>query len=188
MNLTPNAEYVRGIIDNDVSVLKKIYRESLPEVVKYVKRNSGTLDDAKDVFQEGILVIFRKARQGNLQLTSTFHVFLFSICKRVWLKKLRGKNKKVVPLDEVLEFSVEEDLEEAFLKTKRWALFNKKFMDLAEECRKVLQLLFNGESGKVIADKMGYTEDYAKRKKYKCKQRLAEMIKSDPTYKHLTEI
>lgn len=188
MNLTPNTEYLRGIVDNDLSVLKKIYRESLPEVVKYVKRNSGTLDDAKDVFQEGILVIFKKANEGSLRLTTTFHIFLFSICKRIWLKKLRRKSFQEVPLDEVLEIPTDEDLDEAFIKSKRWALFNSKFTELAEECRRVLKLLFNGESGKGIADKMGYTEEYAKRKKYKCKQRLSEMIKSDPAYKPLTDI
>lgn len=188
MNVTLNAEYVRGIVENDLSVLKKIYKESLPEVVKYIKRNSGNLDDAKDVFQEGILVIFRKASEGDLELTTTFHVFLFSICKRIWLKKLRKKSNKEVPLDAVLEYSYEEDLDEAFLKSRKWALFNKKMMDLTEECRQVLKLLFNKESGKAIAEKMGYTEDYAKRKKYKCKQRLANLIKSDPEYKQLTEI
>ncbi len=170
MNLTLNAEYVRGIVENDLSVLKKIYKESLPEVVKYVKRNSGNLDDAKDVFQGGILVIFRKASEERLELTTTFHVFLFSICKRIWLKKLRKKSSKEVPLDAVLEYSYEENFDEAFLKSRKWVLFNKKMMDLTEECRQVLKLLFNKETGKAIAEKMGYTEDYAKRKKYKCKQ------------------
>lgn len=187
MNVTLNTEYVRGIVDNDLTILKRIYRESLPEVIKYVKRNSGTEDDAKDVFQEGILVIFRKASEDSLELTTSFHNFLFTICKRVWLKKLRKRTGKEVPFDEVLEYSYEEDLEEAFLKSQKWELFNRRFMDLSEECRQVLKMLFNKVSGKEIAEKMGYTEDYAKRKKYKCKQNLADLIKSDPNYKHLTK-
>ncbi len=187
MNVTFNNDLIRGIVENDLTILKKIYRESLPEVIKYVERNSGTKDDGKDVFQEGILVIFRKASAGDLELTTSFHNFLFAICKRIWLKKLRKKSGKEVPFDEILEYSDEEDLDEALLKSQKWELFNKRFMDLPDECRQVLKMLFNKASGKEIAAKMGYTEDYAKRKKYKCKQSLADLIKSDPNYKQLTE-
>lgn len=187
MNVTLNNELVRGIVENDLTILKRIYSESLPEVIKYVKRNSGTEDDGKDVFQEGVIVIFRKASAGDLELTTSFHNFLFTICKRIWLKKLRKTTGKEVPFDQVLEYSDEDDLDEAILKSQKWELFNKRFMDLSEECRQVLKMLFNKVSGKEIAEKMGYTEDYAKRKKYKCKQSLADLIKSDPNYQQLTK-
>lgn len=180
-------DYLKGIAENDFSVLEKIYEESLPEVIKYVKRNSGTLNDAKDVFQEGILVIYKKVKQNSLVLTTSFHVFLFSVCKKIWLKKLKRKSHKEVTLDEFMNISFEENFDEKFIISRKWTLFNKKFQSLAEECRKVLKMLFNGHSGKDIAKTMDYTEDYAKRKKYKCKRHLAQLIKSDAEYKHLTE-
>lgn len=185
MNTTTNIEYLRGIANNDFSVLEKIYEESLPEVAKYVRRNSGTLDDAKDVFQEGILVIYRKVKDNKLELTTPFHVFLFSVCKRIWLKKMKKSYRKEVPFEDAGEFIYEEDFDEQFIKSRKWKLFNQKFQLLAEECQKVLKMLFNKRSGKEIAQAMGYTEDYAKRKKYKCKQSLANLIKKDPAYKHL---
>ena len=186
--LTTNAEYLKGIAENDLSILKKIYAESLPEVIKYVQKNSGSIDDAKDVFQEGILVIFKKVKANALELTTPFHVFLFMVCKRIWLKKIKKSYKKEVTLDEVKEFSIEENLEDNFIKTRKWTLFNKKFSQLAEECRKVLKMLFNGRSGKEIAEAMGYTEEYAKRKKYKCKLSLTDLIKKDPEYKNLINL
>jgi len=185
MNLTIETTYLKGIAANDHTILQKIYQESLPEVIKYIKNNSGNLDDAKDVFQEAILVIYNKVKQDTLSLTTTFHVYLFSICKNIWLKKLRSKSSKVLPLSATWGLAVENEYEEAFLKTRKWKLFNTKFQTLAEECRKVLQMLFNGQSGKEIAATMGYTEDYAKRKKYKCKLSLAELIKKDPEFRAL---
>ena len=187
MNTTVQVDYLKGIAENDFSILEKIYEESLPEVIKYVKRNSGTLDDAKDVFQEGILVIYDKVKKNELELTTSFHVYLFMVCKRIWLKKLKKSWNKEVTLDDKLEFGYEEQYDERFLKTQKWTLFNQKFQELTEECRKVLKLLFNGFSGKEIAEAMGYTEDYAKRKKYKCKMSLADKIKKDKTFKNLTE-
>ncbi|MEM8523297.1 MAG: sigma-70 family RNA polymerase sigma factor [Bacteroidota bacterium] len=185
-NIDENTKYINGIVENDFAILQQMYKESLPEVVKYVKRNSGTLDDAKDIFQEGILVIFKKAKEGNLTLTTSFHNFLFLVCKRIWLKKLTKKGKKEVPFEEEWEFSFEDTLEEEFLQHKKWKLFHQKFQQLAEECQKVLKMWFNKQSSKTIAQEMGYTEDYAKRKKYKCKAGLTELIKKDALYKDLT--
>lgn len=185
MNTLLNTDYLKGIAENDFSTLQLIYQESLPEVVKYVKRNSGTLEDAKDVFQEGILVIFKRVSNNNLVLTTSFHVFLFSVCKRIWLKKLKKKGDKSVTFEDSGEYSYEEDFEEGFIKTRKWRLFNQKFQLLTEECRKVLKMSFNGRSGKEIAVALGYSEEYAKRKKYKCKTRLTKLIKKDQEYKNL---
>lgn len=186
INNISNATYLKGIADNDLSILKKIYSESLPEVVKYVKRNSGTLDDAKDVFQEGILVIYKKVKEDKLVLTTEFHVFLFIVCKRIWLKKIKKKSNKEVTLEGLEEYGIEDNFEEQFIQTRKWKLFNEKFQLLAEECREVLKMFFKGASGKDISDKMGYSPEYAKRKKYKCKLSLAGLIKNDPEYKNLT--
>ena len=85
METITNKEYLSGIVNNDFSLLQRIYEQSLPEVIRYVKKNSGTLDDAKDVFQEGIMVIFKKVKEDRLVLTTSFHAFLFMVCKRIWL-------------------------------------------------------------------------------------------------------
>ncbi len=187
MDESKNARYLTGIAENDYAVLQEIYRESLPEVVKYIKQNSGTSDDAKDVFQEGILAIYKKVVGNNLVLTTPFHVFLFIVCKRIWLKKLKRKGKKEVPFEHEEVFGFENDYDGQFLQSRKWVLFNKKFNQLAEECQTVLKMLFDKRSSKEIAEAMGYTEDYAKRKKYKCKISLAELIKSDPEYRYIIE-
>lgn len=187
MGTITNKEYLRGIANNDFSLLQKVYEQSLPEIIRYVKKNSGTLDDAKDVFQEGIMVIFKKVKEDRLVLTTSFHAFLFMVCKRIWLKKLKRKGHKEVPFEEKWEFSFEEDFDEEFLSAQKWALFNQKFAQLTAECQKVLKMLFNGDSSKEIAGIMGYTEDYAKRKKYKCKLSLTDLIKKDLTYKSLID-
>lgn len=187
MQRKAKVDYLKGIAENDFATLQNIYQKSLPEVVKYVKKNSGTAEDAKDVFQEAILIIFQKVSKGELVLTTRFHVYLFSICKRLWLKKLKKNWRKEVPFSEGTAFIFEENFEELFLKSQKWALFHKKFQQLSAECQKALQMLFNGHSSIEIAEALGYTEDYAKRKKYKCKLQLAKLIKEDPEYKALAD-
>ena len=187
MSNTKAISYLQGIADNDYGVLQQIYKESLPEVIKYVQRNSGTSDDAKDIFQEGILVIYRKIKKDELVLTTSFHVYLFAVCKRIWLKKIKRKGKKEVTMETIEAYSIEESFEDGLIKSRKWALYNRMFLKLTEECQKVLKMAFNGMSGKEIALNMGYTEEYVKRKKYKCRISLTNMIKKDPEYHHLIE-
>jgi len=185
VNQELNTAYLKGIAENNYALLETIYQESLPKVQQYVLNNSGTSDDAQDLFQEAILVIYKKVKTEQLTLTVDFHYYLFGICKRMWLNRLRRKDRTEAPLTAAQHFTTEENIEENFIKTRKWNLFNNKFAQLADECRKVLQLFFNGESSRTIADQMGYSEEYAKRKKYKCKLSLAKMIKNDPEYQHL---
>ncbi|MEO1516838.1 MAG: sigma-70 family RNA polymerase sigma factor [Bacteroidota bacterium] len=186
MSTNTNLRYLKGIIENDFSVLQEIYRNSLPQVSKYILQNSGTSDDAKDVFQEGILAVFRRAAKGDLVLTTEFHYYIFAVCKKIWLKKLKKNRFQQVPLAQVEEYMMEEDhLEANWVKSQKWALFNQQFEKLSEECRKVLKMMFGKQSSKEIAAQMGYSEDYAKRKKYKCKNRLADMIKTSADYQRL---
>lgn len=182
---TKNTTYLKGIAENDYAVLENIYAESLPQVRQYVVQNSGSGDDARDIFQEAILVIYKKVKAAELQLTVDFHYYLFGICKRMWLNRLRRKDRTEAPLTAAQHFTTEENIEEDWIKTRKWNLFQNKFAELADECRKVLQLFFNGQSSRDIAAAMGYSEEYAKRKKYKCKLSLAKLIKNDPEYQHL---
>lgn len=185
MNKTANIVYLRGILENDFSILQQIYNNFLPGVIKYIKKNSGTVEDAKDVFQEAIIVVFRRAKDNNLEITTSFQAFLFGVCKMIWLKKLKKRTYKEVSFEEIKELSDEETLEGLFDKKQKWALFEEKFNLLHKDCQQVLQLSFNKISGRDIAHKMGYTEEYVKRKKYKCKQTFAKLIKSDPIYREL---
>jgi len=183
---TVNETYLRGIASNDFSVLQRIYKESLPNVIQHVQKNSGTTEDAKDIFQEAILILFKKVKKGDLELKTSFSAYLFGICKMLWLKKLKKNSKIEVTNEDLGEHGYEDNIEEQFLKSKKWTLFNQKFQQLADECKKVLKMSFNKTSNKDIANRMGYTEEYAKRKKYKCKQGLTELIKKDQQYRLLT--
>ena len=185
MNRLSNEDYLKGIAENDYPTLNHIYQESLPAVIQYLKKNSGTVDDAKDVFQEAIVVIFNKVRANELVLTTSFHQYLFTVCRRMWLRKLKINKRKAVTSGAEKEFIYEEEYEEAFLKSRKWRLFNQKLGLLTQECQQVLKMAFNGRSTKEITQELGYTGAYAKRKRYKCRSSLSDLINKDPEYYQL---
>ena len=180
---TRNKHFLEGIISNDCNVLKEIYQDYLPSIKKYILANNGTPSDAMDVFQDGLIVIYKKLKNGNLKLTSSFHTYLFSVCRFVWLNHLKKKrNQSEVHMESADQVKSDTNIEEEYEELEKRKLFESKLDELPYESKTVLKLFFNKKSIKQIAKTMGYTEGYAKRKKYKAKLQLISAIKADPRF------
>src|SRR5688572_29740176 len=81
-----------------------LYSFYYPTIERFVKRNSGTSDDAKDVFQETIIVLLDKVPKEDFVLTSSIKTYIFAVASNIWLKRLReAKRTMKLPLDFELE-------------------------------------------------------------------------------------
>ena len=178
-------QFIKGVLENDFQVLEKIYSIYLPEVILFVKRNHGNLDDARDTFQEAIVVIFKKASAPNFELTTTFGGYLYGICRYIWLRQLKKKFRTEVTLTGNEGYTVVENVEEELVELEKRQLFRQKLAEMGEDCRRLLGLFFEGIPLKEIAQKMGYTDDYVKKKNMLCKQTLASLVRNDRRYQEL---
>ena len=181
-----NEAILAGIRNNDSRVLEALYHDAYPPVARHVRAQGGSERDARDVFQEGILIVYRKLRTDELTLTTDFAGYLFGVCRLVWKGQLRKKRRE--PVTTAPEASYPSELPryaDRLLEQRKRRLFLRQLAKLGEECRAVLQAFFDGDSLRVIAARMGYTEQYAKRKKYRCKNQLVKLVQADPEYLHL---
>lgn len=178
-------QFIKGVLENDFQVLEKIYSIYLPEVILFVKRNHGNLDDARDTFQEAIVVILKKASAPNFELTTTFGGYLYGICRYIWLRQLKKKFRTEVTLTGDERYTVVENVEEELVELEKRQLFRQKLAEMGEDCRHLLRLFFEGIPLKEIAQKMGYTDDYVKKKNMLCKQTLASLVRNDRRYQEL---
>lgn len=182
-----NEEILNGILRNDNVILQYIYKSFYYKVNLFVKKNNGDNDDANDIFQESVIVIYRKLKANELVLNCSFETYLFAICKYLWLKNLtRQKTEK----DMIMENSSMEEYDHDFMemadKNERYKLFQKHFQMLGSDCQKLLQLFFDKTPLKQIAQIMGFnSEKYVKKRKFKCKEYLVTSIKQDINYKKI---
>ncbi len=180
-------EILEGIRQNDVEVLQFVYKSFYPYVKYFITSNSGNEDDAQDIFQEAIVIIFRKLKKEQLEISCTFKTYLYSVCRLLWLKQLekkRTKNELSIDNEKYIELSDETQV--VTEQTERFRLYQDYFARLSEDCKKVLELSLQKISLKEIAEIMGYKSDkYAKKRKYQCKEKLIQKIKSDPKFKEL---
>jgi RNA polymerase sigma factor (sigma-70 family) len=181
-----NQELLEGVRTRNAAVLNFIYRNFFPHVEQYVSHGGGTPEDARDVFQESLIIMFRFMQQNPPPEVKDFNGYLFGVCKNVFLK-FREKRKPNIPLPGEYNYEVIPPPDSVeFDSNFKYALFQKHFLALDEDSRLVLKMFYEGSSLKEIAEKMGYKDEgYAKRKKYLCQKMLIERIKEDPEYREL---
>jgi RNA polymerase sigma factor (sigma-70 family) len=182
----------KGILRHDNLVLSYIYKEYYFRVNTFIRKNSGSEEDVRDVFQEAIIVIYRKLKENDLLFENrSFEVFLFSVCRFLWLKSLQKRKTEKEKITESIPFNSEiydEDLSLIVEKNERFLLYQKHFKNISSDCQKILQMFFEKVPLKQITGLMGFkSEKYTKTRKYKCKELLIERIKQDPAYKKIFE-
>jgi len=184
-----NLELLNGIRRNDTIVLQYIYKNFYSKINFFIKKNSGDDDDANDIFQEAIIIIFRKLKSEDLVLDCSFETFLYSICRFLWLKQLEKRKlekEKIKDNHEYNEDLYDDGLESVVDQNERYRLYQKHFTNLGKDCQKVLQLYLDKVPLKNIAQIMGFkSEKYAKKRKFKCKDYLIKSIKQDLEYKKI---
>ena len=181
-------EIIEGIKARDNCVLQYIYKIYYPTVHHLIITNSGTPDDAKDVFQECIIIIFRKVKeQEHFLLNSSFKTFIYSIARHVWLKHLRNQKYEGQKIQDQQSFiELKDEPFKVSNEDLKMSLYQKYFKLLPEDCQNILKLTARDIPQKEIAHALSFkSENYVKKRKHNCKDKLIEMIKKDPQYPDL---
>lgn len=170
---------LQGLARNDKKAVETIYRENYTMVQSLIINNNGTADDAKDIFQEAMIVLYEKARSGTFELNCQIKTYVYSVSRRLWLKRLQqvsrysgdiGNTESVVPVEEDIEDHVKRDLE--------FDMMNKAILSLGEPCKSLLEAFYlQKKNMQEIAADFGYTNaENAKTQKYKCLMRLKKIF------------
>lgn len=165
---------------------RQLYRDCYAMIESLVVKNSGSPEQAKDVFHDGVIVFFNKAKK-NLEMTSSIKTYLYSICRNIWLSQLR-KKKRELPLDDKFEYvDVKGDIFETLVVNERKKIIAELLGQLGGDCKKLLQLFyFNRMKMQKIKEVFNLgSEQAAKNKKSQCLKKLRQMVAQNSTYKNM---
>lgn len=172
-------QLLQALVSNDTVAIEKIYRDVFPMIHAFIIKNNGFTDDARDVFQEALIIIFEKARHDSLELTCQLKTYIYSICRRIWLKKLQRENR-FFNINETLKetVSVEDDLEDHEKRNADMTRMENALSKVGQPCKGILEAYYlQKKSMPEIAERFGYTNaDNAKTQKYKCLVRLKKIF------------
>ena len=180
-------ELLMGLADGSDNALTQLYRRYFPMVLHFVTTNSGSEDDAKDIYQEALIVLYEKVRSDSLELHCQLKTYLYSIGRRLWLKQLARRSRFMVrdvemPVSEEIALDhLNDDLIDHEERDRQFDLMADSLDRLGEPCRTLLDDFYIQHlSMQDITEKFGYTNaDNAKTQKYKCLMRLKRLFFSE---------
>jgi RNA polymerase sigma factor (sigma-70 family) len=183
-------EILGAIGKGDDRVLEHLYKQVLPKVKSYIARNSGNNEDARDIFQDAVVIFYKYVKTGKFDVQHDIAGFIFSVSKNLWINSAKRKNKVVVVNDETLMNNATENLTDELLTREREQYIVKLFSALGESCKQILLYsIYDKFSMKEIKVKMGFTsENVAKTKNYKCKQRLMKLVKDNASIQDFLKV
>lgn len=164
-------------------IIKYIYKELFPMISFLVTKNNGNEEDAEDIFQDSLVVMFKKIKANELELNCSFRTYLYSVGRNLWLQKLKQRRQFTREFGDVESYVniAEYPLINPKDEMEKFRLYQEHFLTLGDDCQKVLLLFMKNVSLKDIANQMGFkTEKYAKTRKYLCKEELKKRIINDP--------
>jgi len=181
-------DLVKGILNHDKDVLQYLYKEVFMQIRWLIIHNHGSEQEAKDIFQEALIILYRKLKTGTFNLNCTLSTYIYSICRLLWLKELQRKGRyQSTETEDVLCLSDGDDYSQNFEESKK-ELFSRHFNELSKDCRKILTLYLNGAPVSEITKAMEFSSDqYTMERKYRCKQRLMDKIINNPLFRKIKD-
>jgi RNA polymerase sigma factor (sigma-70 family) len=157
--------------------MEYVYKLYFPMIAHFVRNNSGNENDAEDIYQEGLLIVFQKIRNGeHIQYLKSF---IYSVCRLKWMEKLRYRKRHAEKLVENHEFIAVDIYSEEQEATPYQDTLQQAINELDEICKQLLlSFYFEKLSMEEIAARFGYNQaNTAKSKKNKCMDRIRERAK-----------
>jgi len=182
MPIHADQRYLLSLLNNDNQLIGEIYRLFAPGITRYIMANRGSEDDAADIFQESLIDLYNQAKYKGLELTCPFEPFLLLVCKRKWLNELkkRGNSPVTKSTEDLYEYG-----EDVFAAAERLAgeegkarVFLQQFQRLGEKCRELLKRSLTGDRQEKIAEALGVTYGYLRKKKSECMATLLSYIQA----------
>jgi len=150
-----------------------LYKKAFPAVARYISKMGGSFDEAKDIFQDALIIYYEKTVKGAIALQSNEQAYLLGIARHLWAKRFR-ENMLLTPI---------EDHEDNFLMDETLQPSPARLMHYLEtagqKCMEILKAFYyDNLPVNKIAALFGYSGVHsATVQKYKCMEKVRETIK-----------
>jgi DNA-directed RNA polymerase specialized sigma24 family protein len=168
------------------SLFEDLYQRAFPRVARFVSSRNGSFQDAKDIFQDALVIYYEKLVEKKLAVHASEEAYVLGIAKHLWLRKF-NREKDLVSLDE-LESSIDVP-DEYFphVETNKLVLFLER---TGKKCMELLRAFYyTRQSMEEITNNFGYSSTHsATVQKFKCLEKMRDTIKEKSMrYEDFTE-
>lgn len=175
---------VNAIKSNDSVALKSLYTSNYHKIEHLVLKNSGTREHAKDVYQEAFISVWNNIKNDSFvpQTETALQGYLYQIAKNKWMDVLRSKRfKQTIAVSKLNHFEPadtahEKNHDDIFKENRLEGIMNV-FKTMGSPCKELLTTFyFEKKSLREIAEELQIEENTARNKKYRCMEKLRELV------------
>ncbi|MBN1599325.1 MAG: sigma-70 family RNA polymerase sigma factor [Bacteroidales bacterium] len=180
-------EIIECLRNRESYVVRYLFDRYLPMIRLMVCQMGGNSEDAKDIFQEGLMIMLEKIDNNQFVLTCKFKTFLYCVCLNLWksviVKRHAAENYFNRRIEEDSGYDFSEDSDENL----RQEIFKTAYDSLDEVSKTILKLYWEEMSPQKIAEKLGYSYGYVRKKKCEAQAELIKKVKRHPYFRIMTE-
>jgi RNA polymerase sigma factor (sigma-70 family) len=178
-------EIIECLRNRQSYVVRYLWERYIPMVRLMVSRTGGTFEDAKDVFQDSLIIMLEKIDSREFALTCRFKTYLFSVCENLWKTVLQKRHAASNYINRRIIDENETDISEAMENRLYEEIFTEVFETLDTSSKNILRLFWQDVTLQEIADKLGYQYGYVKKKKSEAQAEITRKVKSHPDYRRI---
>jgi RNA polymerase sigma factor (sigma-70 family) len=157
----------------------------LPMIRMMVTQLGGTSEDARDIFQEGLMIMLEKIDNREFALTCKFKTFLYCICENLWKLVLVKRQISANYFRRRVEADDDTDFAGLIDDKLCYEIFRSVLESLNPISKAILKMYWEEKSPQEIADKLGYTNGYVRKKKCEAQAELIAKVKRHPDYRRI---
>jgi RNA polymerase sigma factor (sigma-70 family) len=179
--LNDDSKLLDALRNSDEEALAELFRQNRRPITSLVTRNQGSEDDAEDVLQEAVVVLWQRVRSGSFEYQSKLSTFIYATAKNIWFRRLARQRRELPAAEETLDMaSSDANPLEEMEENERVMAVQKAMGQIGNPCRDLLLFFYWEErSMEEIAVKLGFANaDTVKSKKYQCKKSLEHLVRN----------
>lgn len=165
-------------------VIKYLYRSHFVKANIYIKQNSGNQEDAEDIFQDVIVSFIQLVQKDKFRGDSSISTFIYVLIRNAWLNELKRRKRSKLREEKYenekdkSEVGASEYIVNRELKNQVVELIGS----LGENCKKILMAFYydNLSIQEILLNLHYENEQVVRNKKYKCLQKLQEILALQP--------
>ena len=188
-------EIVRNYSDEEVlhqikngndrdGVIRHLYRSHFMAAAIYVKQNSGNQEDAEDIFQDSVISFIQLVQKDKFRGDCSIGTFMYTLVRNAWLNELKKKKRSLAREEKYEKEKVtsEADVGESIVTREIKKQIVELIESLGENCKKILMAFYyeNLSIQEMLVNLPYENEQVVRNKKYKCLQKLQEILISKP--------
>ncbi|MGE9311186.1 RNA polymerase sigma factor [Niabella sp. CJ426] len=180
-------QYIDALRQHNSQRIEEIYRNFAPGIKSFLLSKGAGIEEAGDIFQEAIIDVYKLAQNKSFTLTCPLEAFLLLICKRKWINQVEKNRRQGVtkPVDDgYTQIASKDDEAAAFYADtlEKEEIVIAMLQQISDRCREIIMNSYADKSQQQLADKLGISYAYLRKKKSLCMAELISLVRNNKNH------